>query len=169
MSTPPSTVDPAAVERLRQNILSPWAMRFWMLKELPLAFAAGLRVTALDERHCTVTVPYGWRSQNPFRSTYFAAQSMAAEMSTGALGLLLVRAAPQPVSMLITGMQGEFLKKANRTIAFTCEEGAALQEAVLHTLRTGEPVARTVPSVGLLPDGGVAARFEFTWSFKRKG
>ena len=36
-------------------------------------------------------LPGGWRTQNPFRSTYFAAQAMAAEMSTGAPAMMLAR------------------------------------------------------------------------------
>lgn len=159
----------AELQRMRRQLLNPWAMRAWMLGNLPLAFMAGLRITALDADRCTVTVPYGWRSQNPFRSTYFAALSMAAEMATGALALTLVRAAPRPVSMLITGMQAEFVKKATSTVAFTCDAGPTLREAVFQTLETGEALSRTVEAVGRLPDGEVAARFTFTWSFKRKG
>ena len=83
MSQLPLDVEGARVLKMRRQILNPWAMRAWMLQTLPLAWFAGLRVTALTADACTVTVPYGWRSQNPFRSTYFAAQAMAAEMSTG--------------------------------------------------------------------------------------
>ena len=162
-------VEGPKVLQLRRQILSPWALRGWMLNKLPLAFMAGLRVQTLDGERCVVTVPYGWRSQNPFRSTYFAALSMAAEMSTGALGLILVQASPQPVSMLITGMKADFVKKATQTVAFTCEAGAQMREAVLHTLETGEPVEKRVETIGRLPGGEVSARFEFQWSFKRKG
>lgn len=169
MSQLPLDVEGARVLKMRRQILNPWAMRAWMLQTLPLAWFAGLRVTALTADACTVTVPYGWRSQNPFRSTYFAAQAMAAEMSTGSLALILVQAAPQPVSMLITGMQAEFVKKATQTVAFTCDAGPTLREAVLQTLQTGEALTRTVETIGRLPGGEVAARFTFTWSFKRKG
>lgn len=169
MSTVALDVNSPALQKMRSELLSSIKLRLWMFKTLPLAFVAGLRMTEIDALRCTVTVPYGWRTQNPFRSTYFAALSMAAEMSTGALALTLVRASPKPISMLITGMQAEFIKKATDTVAFTCEAGPTLQEAVLRTLETGEALTRTVEAVGRLPDGEVAARFTFTWSFKRKG
>ncbi len=170
MSSPALTeLNPEKIEHMRRQVLSPLGMRAWMLAKLPLALMAGLRVTELDADRCAVTVPYGWRSQNPFRSTYFAALSMAAEMSTGALALILIQATPQPCSMLITGMTAEFVKKATTTTTFTCDAGPTLREAVSRTLETGEPETRTVESVGRLPNGEVAARFTFTWSFKRKG
>jgi hypothetical protein len=146
----------------------PLLARAFLLARLPLALVAGVRVRSLDERACTVTVPYGWRSTNPFRSTYFAALAMAAEMSTGALALLAAESAPRPVALLIVGLTASFEKKATSTTTFTCEGGDELFAAVARAVATDEPAAATVESVGRLPDGTVAARFTFTWSFKAR-
>ena len=78
---------------------------------LPLAAFAGLRITRLDEHACSVRLPGGWRTRNPFGSTYFAAQAMAAEMSTGAPGLALREDAPRSVSMLPVGVRASYLKR----------------------------------------------------------
>ena len=72
--TAPASTTPAA-EKIRSRLLSPFLMRGYMLAKLPLALMAGLRVRELDRDRCVVTVPYGWRTTNPFRSTYFAAQA----------------------------------------------------------------------------------------------
>jgi hypothetical protein len=161
--------DPAAVERIRQRMLSPYKMRAFMFAKLPLALMAGLRIRSLTTRQCEVSVPYGWRTTNPFRSTYFAAQSMAAEMSTGAIGLMAAEAAPVPVATLIVGMTASFEKKATGTSTFTCLEGEKLFAAVRRTLETGEPATAEVETIGRMPDGTVASRFTFTWSFKKRG
>jgi len=139
-----------------------------MLRWLPLGLVAGLRVRTLDGRVGEATVPYRWLTTNPFRSTYFAALSMAAELSQGALGMSVVEAAPEPVSILIVGMEGEFVKKATGLTVFRCEEGEKMSEAVLKTLETGEPVRLTLESVGRSESGVEVARFRYTWSFKRK-
>ncbi len=138
-----------------------------MHAKLPLAPAAGLRVPKLSEERCTVTVPYGWRSTNPFRSTYFAALSVPAEMSTGALALIEVELAPKPVSMLITGMTAEFGKKATGLTSFTCADGRSLAAAVARAV-AGEANTFEATSIGTAQDGAVVARFTFTWSFKAK-
>jgi hypothetical protein len=129
---------------------------------------AGLRVRELDARRCVVTVPYGWRTTNPFRSTYFAALAMAAEMSTGALAMVATQLAPQPVALIIVDLQAGFEKKAQALTTFTCEDGDKAFAAVEQTVRTGEPATARLETVGRAPDGTVVARFAFTWSFKRR-
>jgi hypothetical protein len=158
----------AAFEKRRRQMLHPFLVRLFYLAKLPLAFVAGLRLRELDERRAVVTVPYGWRTTNPFRSTYFAALSMAAELSTGALALLATDLAPKPVALLIVGLTASFEKKAASTTTFTCEEGDKLAAAVARTVETGEPATAEVATIGRSPDGTVVARFTFTWSFKAR-
>src|SRR6476661_4686204 len=92
-------------ERIRRQVLGRFTFWLFQWKTLPLAAFAGLRVRTLDEARCTVSLPGGWRTQNPFRSTYFGAQAMAAEMSTGAPAMILVQGAPASISMLLRGIE----------------------------------------------------------------
>jgi hypothetical protein len=147
---------------------NPFLLRGFFLAKLPLALVAGLKVRELDEHRCVTSVPYGWRTTNPFRSTYFAALSMAAELSTGALALLATELAGTPVAMLIVDLTASFGKKATALTSFTCEDGAKAFYAVAVTVATGEPATATLESVGRMPDGTEVARFTFTWSFKRR-
>lgn len=170
--TPPSRdlPPPAAwpAERLVPRLESPWAMRAYFLRRLPLALAAGLHIRQVDRHRCVVTVPYGWRTANPFRSTYFAALAMAAELSTGTLGLLATQSAPASAALLIVGLQATFSKKATALTAFTCDDGDAIFTAVARTLADGQPATVAATSIGRAPDGAEVARFTVTWSFKRR-
>ncbi len=157
-----------AASKLRRRMLSPFLMRGYFLAKLPLALIAGLKIRELDEEHCVATVPYGWRTTNPFRSTYFAALSMAAELSTGAIAMNAVELAPRPVAMLIVGLTASFEKKANGLTSFTCRDGRKIADAVARAVATGEPATAEAETVGTLPDGTVVARFTFTWSFKAR-
>lgn len=149
-------------------MMNPLLMRLFMLAKLPLGLFAGLRIKTLERDRCQTTVPYGWRSTNPFQSTYFAAQAMAAELSTGALASLAVDSAPESVAYLIVDIEGTFGKKATSLATFTCEEGERLFAAVAETLVTGEPATAKVETVGRLADGTEVSRFAFTWSFKKR-
>jgi hypothetical protein len=162
------SVDNAKVERVRAEFLSPLKMRAYFLAKLPLALFAGLRVKSLTRDRCEVVVPRGWRSTNPFRSTYFAAQTMAAELSTGALVMLATQGATAPVAMLITDMHATFEKKASADAVFTCDDGAKAFAAVAETLRTGEGVTAEMESVGRMEDGTIVSRISFTWSVKKR-
>ncbi len=80
----------------------------FMLLKLPSAFICGVRVRRINEQEAVVSVPYKWLSQNPFKSTYFACQAMAAEMSTGLLAMGHLYERKPPVSMLVTGFKAEY-------------------------------------------------------------
>ena len=142
-------------------------MRMFLLWKLPAAWFMGIGVRSCDGEKAVVRLPYGWRSQNPFRSTYFAAQCAAGEMSTGVLALTHLQGKP-PVSMLVTRVEAEFLKKASETLLFSCEDGKALEKAIEKALETGEAQVFRATSTGRLPDGTEAARVWITWSFKGK-
>jgi hypothetical protein len=161
------SLSPSAA-KMMSRVNHPLLFAGWSLMKLPSALFAGVRLVSLAPDRCVTAVPYGWRSQNPFRSTYFAAQAMAAELSTGALGLLAVEDAGVPISLLIVGMQGTFGKKAVSTATFTCEQGATVFQAVAEAKATGKAQTFVLETVGKMADGQEVSRFSFNWSVKAK-
>lgn len=155
-----------AAAEMARKLVNPWLLKGFFLSKLPLALVAGLRVKSLTPERCEVTVRYGWRTTNPFKSTYFAALAMAAELSTGALAMMAVRLEQEPVALLIVNLEAVFEKKATGVTTFTCEGGPELFAAVAKTIETREAVTATVPTIGRAADGTVVARFALTWSFK---
>jgi hypothetical protein len=157
-----------AGEAVRRRVLRGLPLTLWMWRMLPLAAFAGLRITRLDEHVCSVRLPGGWRSRNPFGSTYFAAQAMAAEMSTGAPGLALREDSPRSVSMLPVGVRASYVKRLTGPGTFTCEDVAAIAGAIARAAATDEPQPLVVRSTGRNAAGEVVAEFELDWSFKRR-
>lgn len=141
---------------------------FWvaMLFKLPSAVFWRLRIKSLDADHCQVSIPFFWRSQNPFRSIYFAALAGAAELSTGALCQLAL-AGKGSFSMLVVDFRAEYFKKANQKITFTCNQGAELFKKI-DGLAVNQSDQLTMISEGKNPSDELVARFHVTWSFKRK-
>ena len=146
----------------------PVKLRLFLFTKLPAAYFAGVRVRELDEKKCRVTVPYKWLSQNPFRSTYFACLSMAAEMSTGALAMAHLYKIDPPVSMLVVKVESEYFKKATGRTSFVCDEGDQFQKAIEETITTGEARIVKARSIGRNKEGEIVAEFYITWSFKAK-
>lgn len=153
---------------LRRRVVGRLPLTLWMWRMLPLAAFAGLRVTRLDEGACTVELPGGWRTRNPFGSTYFAAQAMAAEMSTGAPALVLRADAPRALSMLVLGLRASYGRRLIGPGAFRCDEVAAIAAAIARAAASDEPQALVVRSTGRDAAGEVVAEFEVSWSFKRR-
>ncbi|MBU3926282.1 MAG: DUF4442 domain-containing protein [Bacteroidetes bacterium] len=143
-------------------------MRLYMLWKLPLAFFARLRVDEMSMQKASISLPYNYLNKNPFRSIYFAALSMAAELSTGILAMAHVEKNPVPVSMLVLGVKAEFVKKAKSRIIFTCFQGELLEKTIAQSIAENEGHTCEVFTEGLDADGEVVARFWFTWTFKPK-
>jgi hypothetical protein len=150
----------------QQKMTNPVIFWFAMLVKLPSAVFWRLRIKALTTEKCEVTIPFFWRSQNPFKSIYFAALAGAAELSTGALCQLALAGKGQ-FSMLVVGFRAEFSKKANSKITFSCTQGDELFE-LIDDLEVGESTQLTMISTGQNQEDETVAKFFITWSFKRK-
>ena len=156
-------------ERARLRILKPWGFRAYLLAKLPLAACAGLKLRRLEEDGCTVALPGGWRTRNPFGSTYFAAQLMAAEMSTGAPAMVLVEGAPASVALILREVRARFDKRIVGRSTYTFTDIAGMRAAVAQAAAAPEPVLFTATATAQTADGTPASTFEVTWSFKRRG
>lgn len=147
-------------------VRNPIQFRFFLLKNLPSAYFSGVRVRFADTERTIVTVPYKWFTRNPFRCTYFACLSMAAEMSTGILAMAHLYKGSPKVSMLVTGIEGTFYKKATGRTRFICEEGVPIRQAIDAAIATGEPQTIRALSSGFSQQNELVAEFRVTWSFK---
>jgi len=154
------------VQRLLKDLNSNWKMRLYFMHKLPSCWFWGVRVRSVTPEAATVALPFNWRSQNPFRSTYFAAQCGAGELSTGLLALLAIKEQGARISMLITRVEAEFVKKADGMATFSCPEGPAIRAAVRRAAESGEGEQVRVCSEGRLANGELASKIYLTWSFK---
>ncbi|SDX13233.1 protein of unknown function [Lutibacter oricola] len=140
----------------------------YLMFKLPSAYLCGVKLKALNDANAKVTVRYKWINQNPFRSMYFAVQSMAAELSTGALVVAKIQESNQNISMLVTHHEGTFTKKAVGKITFVCEDGLLINEAIKNTIETGEGQTIAMKSIGKNEEGETVSEYKFEWGIKLK-
>ena len=163
----PTTTDSPQAAAFRRQVLSPMKLKLFMLQKLPMAWLAGLRLVQLNPESATVTIRFKYLTQNPFRSIYFACLAMAAELASGIQAMMHTQAGG-PVSMLVVGIQGDFIKKAVGLIAFTCPDGPRIAQALAESRTTGEGRTVECTSTGVDEAGDVVAVFRLTWSFRAK-
>lgn len=142
--------------------------RLFLLKNLPSVYFSGVKLTEVTIDRCVVSVPYKWFTKNPFRCTYFACLSMAAEMSTGILSMANTYKRSPKISMLVTGIEGKFYKKAKGVTRFVCEEGASIKQTIETAIHTNEPQSIRVLSSGFNKKNEPVCEFWVAWSFKVK-
>jgi len=147
---------------------SPLKFKLFLISKLPMAWIAGLKKLDLTSERAVVGVKYGYWTQNPFRSMYFAVLAMAAELSTGLLVLSQVYKSGKNISTLVYKMQADFNKKAVGKIRFICDDGPLLQATIQKAIDTGEGQTLEMTSIGYNENNEQVAKFVITWSMKVK-
>lgn len=148
--------------------ITPRKINKFMLFELPLAYFGGVRVVSINETSAIVKIKHRWFNQNPFKSMFWAAQGMAAEMTTGVLVMKGIEKSNKKVSMLVINQKGSFTKKATGRIRFECHGGNLVDNAIEESSKTGEGKVIVMKSEGFNSDGISVCTFEFEWSLKVK-
>jgi hypothetical protein len=149
-------------------VVSPSKFNQFLFFKLPSAFLMGVRVKAINETQCVVSVKHRWINQNPFNSMYFAVQAMAAELSTGALVIAQIRNSGKNISMLVANNKSNFTKKATGRITFTCNDGHLIDQAIKATITSGEGQTFWMKSVGINQKGEQVSEMDFEWSIRVK-
>lgn len=153
---------------LHKLLGSPLRLKLFFLKSLPMAFLAGLRVVSYDSNKAIVSLPFKYLTKNPFHSIYFACMAMAAEFSTAILCLQEISKHDVDVSLLVVGLEAEFVKKANQQVNFSCMDEAQLKNAIHACITSDEPQKISLDTIGTDPQGNTIAEFKITWSFKTR-
>lgn len=154
--------------KFRRKISSSFNFFLFSLTKLPSLAWWGIRLKSLDDENCEITMPFKWRTQNPFGSIYFAAQAGAAELSTGLLCMQALSGRGK-WSMYVIGFEAEYGVTAKTKVVFRCEDGGKLNKLLDKIEQTNEPDTITMISTGTNTKGKMVSRFKITWSFKKKG
>lgn len=145
---------------------SNWRIKLFFLKKLPMAFIAGIKTQYAGVDSSRVTIPFNYFTKNPFRSMYFACQSMAAEFSTAIICLKALERREEKFSIIVVGMQASFSKKATGITTFQCNKPKELDSLIETSIVDETPQNITFKSVGTNAEGEEVAEFFFTWSIK---
>ena len=147
-------------------------LRLWALRHIPLL--AWIRPSVVEDspERCVIAVPLSRRTRNHLGSMYFGALCAGADAAAALIGLAATRDEPSRYSILFKDVKGEFLKRAEGDVHFTCEQGAEIRGLLARARASGEreslPV-RVIATVPRLSGDEPVARFELTLSAKYRG
>lgn len=161
-----SLFDQQKLQRSLKHAQRSWLFRLLTLKVLPLGSLSGMRVDSADLDSCVVGLPGGWRTRNPFGSTYWAAQGMAAEAASGLFPFIYCQAATKRVNMILASCEASFVRQCKGRATFRCEGGASARAAVALTIETGERQLCEHQVIGYDSSGEVVSEWTFVWSLK---
>jgi len=139
---------------------------FFLFFQLPSAFFCGVRLKYLDSFKSIVSINHSWFNKNPFRSIFWAAQGMAAELTTGSLIKNAIKESGVNVSYLVVENKSSFYKKATGKIIFECIQGKELQDLFNSFDKDNNKAIIELKSIGTDSNNIKVSEFSFTWSLK---
>jgi len=155
-------------QKLKKQVSSALKFRLYLLFNLPMGWLAGMKIIDLTENYCITSVPFKWINKNPFKSVYFAVQSMAAELSTATSCMVAIQGHQPSIALIIVDMKGQFYKKATGKVFFTCLHQGQTYDTVAQALTSKKAQTLSLKTVGKMSDGTLVSEFTFTWSFKQR-
>ncbi len=170
---PPSTTAEAIVlnaiqRQYLQDINTSWKLQFFFFRHLPTVWWWGGKIQSATAQQIVASLPFSWRTQNPFGSTYFAAQSGIGELVTGLLVQLATKGQSVKISTLVIDFHGQFSKKATETVYYSCDQGSAIFHAVESAIKSKQPQTIDCIAIGQTASGQEVGRVKVTWSIKAK-
>jgi len=148
-------------------------VRLWALRNVFLLWMIGPRIIEINDRRCEMVVPLNWRTRRrDIHAMYLGTLCMGADVAGGLIAFNLVRRSKANVSFVFKDIRGEFLKRAEGDVHFTCSDGALIRDLVQRALASEERQEATVSVVATVPEklgDEPVAKFALTLSVKRRG
>lgn len=151
--------------QLARQLRSPWKLRLWMLRRLPMGLISGMTIQRLDEAGCEVVLGDHWWIRNPFGSVFWAVMGMAAELSTGAL--VYAYAHETDIRFILVGMEARFYKKARGKSYYFCDHGHHVGEIFQEPLNPADTKIVVLPVKASNAAGEILAEFQFQWQLRK--
>jgi len=148
-------------------------VRAWALKNVFLLYFVKPSILQIDEERCVVRIPLNWRTKRrDIHAMYLGTLCMGADVAGGLIAFNLVRRSKANVSFLFKDIRGEFLKRAEGDVHFTCNDGALIRDLVQRALASEERQEATVSIIATVPKklgDEPVAKFALTLSLKKIG
>ena len=138
----------------------------FLLRKLPSAYFCGARIRSLDSEQCEIKITLNWFNKNPFKSMFWAAQGMAAELTTGLMITDKIKKSGYDISMLLISNSSNYFKKATGTIIFNCSQGNKIDDMIEKLINLKTPQKIVLSSTGINRQNITVSKFIFEWSLK---
>lgn len=157
-----------ATNQFIRNLKSSFKFKILLCVKLPLAALVGIKITSVDELHCSAHLKYKWLNKNPFNTTYWAVLGMGAELCSGLLLMMHSYKKKPGISMYVTGNKAYFTKRALGKTTFICNDGERIKNCIEECIRQHSSATFDCVTYAYNQANELVAEFTFTWSIKAK-
>jgi len=127
-------------------------LRLFTLLKVPSLFYVRPSVHQLDERTCTIKIPFKRRNKNHMNSLFVGVLASGADCTGVLAAMHKTQMKGVKVNFALKSMQVDFIKRAEGDTYFTCEQGVEIGQYVQEALATGERLNRSITVIATCPD-----------------
>ncbi|MPW31874.1 DUF4442 domain-containing protein [Agarivorans sp. B2Z047] len=141
---------------------------FGMFK-VPLIWYCRPKILEMDEQKVIVKIPLKRRTKNHLNSMYFGTLAVGADVAGGFLAIAKAEQYGKKVSLAFKAVEGQFLKRPEADVIFSCTDGKLIDQMLEQTMQSGERVNQAVTINVTCPSisgDEVVAKFSLTLSLK---
>ncbi|WP_026959181.1 DUF4442 domain-containing protein [Aliagarivorans taiwanensis] len=144
-------------------------LRYFGLVKVPLIGFCRPKILVMTEQELVMKIPLRRRTKNHLNSMYFGALAVGADVAGAFLAFAKTANSPYRISLAFKAVEGEFLKRPEDDVVFTCKDGALIDQMLEQSAASGERVNQAVEIIATCPKlsgDEVMARFSLTLSLK---
>ena len=123
---------------------------FGMFK-VPLIWLCRPKLLALDDQHVELKIPLKRRTKNHLNSMYFGVLAVGADVAGGFLAMSKSQQQGEKISLAFKEVTGNFLKRPEGDVHFTCNDGELINTMLAETISTGARVNQPVTIIATCP------------------
>ncbi len=159
--------------QVMQKTLWKETIKLWLFGffKVPLIFWLRPRILVLTPERAVIKIHLRRKTKNHLQSMYFGALCVGADLAGGIQIMNVLKNDMSKISFAFKDVQGDFLKRPEADVHFTCEEGQLVAATIKKAFETHERenvpvhIIATTPSIS---GDEPVARFTLTLSVKER-
>jgi len=145
-----------------------WKLFLLGLLKIPMIGYCRPRIVDWSPEEVTVRIPLRRRTRNHFKSMYFGALMVGADLTAGLHAYAFSLEKGWKVSFAFKSSKGEFLRRPDSDVTFEMNEGRAVEDLLIKSNETGERHHLEVPIAAYDSEGTKVAVFSLELSVRVK-
>lgn len=128
------------------NSLMRFKMFIWAFSKfkVPMIGYVKPKLIKLDDNEIIIKIPLKRRTKNHLNSMYFGALAVGADLAAGFHGFYHSQKSNLKNSIAFKSFTGQFLKRPEADVYFTCTQGKEIESMVNESFKKGERINKNI-------------------------
>lgn len=126
-------------------------LNLFAFTKVPLIWVCRPKILELDDQKVIVKIPLKRKTKNHLNSMYFGVLAVGADVAGGFLAMSKAKENGKKISLAFKQVDGQFLKRPEADVVFTCSQGNLIDEMLEESTSSGERINRAVKIVATCP------------------